>query len=126
MTDVFQMNSNSLPKASPEESKRLSAFIAEARSAKGEAKFAQLDKYRDVLIKERAQASVREITEAVVKLGIEVSEETVRLWFKRHAVAPKTTMLPKPIKRVSASASPNDDVPTPPPTRGPRVARNDI
>jgi hypothetical protein len=100
------MNSKSATKASQEESQKLSALIAEAKCAKTATKFKQLDRYRDVLLKERDKASVREITVAVTKLGMDVSEETVRLWFKRNAATPMTMSLaPRPIKRVSASDS---------------------
>jgi hypothetical protein len=117
-------------KPSQEEAKRLAALIAEAKTAKVETKSAKLDKFRDVLIRERkAGAKVREITAAVVKLGIDVSEETVRLWYKANEVAPPATSTPvKPIKKsLSASVTPKGNLPVPPPpTRGPRVARDDI
>ena len=126
MTDIFPSMSQQLSKASQEEAKQLAALIAEARKAKAASKFSQLDKYRDVLIKERPKASIREITEAVVRLGIDVSEETVRLWFQHNAVAPKTTMPPKQTKRTGSSDGLKTAVPVPPPTRGPRIARDDI
>ena len=101
-------------------------MIAEAKSAKAATKFDRLDRFKDVLLKERAKASIREITEAVTKLGVDVSEETVRLWFKSNAASSVPVKAPKLIKRVTASDGSRNIVPVPSPVRGPRVARDDI
>jgi hypothetical protein len=123
--------SKPLTKASREDAKKLTALIAEAKEARATSKTAQLDKYSEVLIKAREEgAKMREITEGVVKLGIGVSEETVRLWFQKNKVASPLstprTKLSKPT--VGILPSPKDSAPVPPPapTRGPRIAREDI
>lgn len=126
-----------MPQQNPNGAQQLSQAIAQARSGRT-MKTDDLDRFRAVLLKERkAGAPVRALKAGLDKIGIAVSEETLRTWLiangdpKQRAASPapktKQALAPStPRKPASAAAA---SVPTPPPAQrghGPRVARDDI
>jgi hypothetical protein len=118
-------------KASKEEAQRLADLIDEARSTAPTTKWDLLDKYRVVLKRQRrAGTPVRVITEALAKLGIHASEETVRVWFQRNkTVKPSNRMQavkPVTIKPSTAATALARKAGTSAGASGPRIARNDI
>jgi hypothetical protein len=126
-----------MPQPNPSDAQLLSQAITDARSERA-TKSADLDRFRAVLLKERkAGAPVRALREGLAKIGVEVSEESLRLWLKaqgdpkqrKAAPSSKATSAPTtPMPRKPAAAMPGS-VPTPLPVvrgPGPRVAREDI
>jgi hypothetical protein len=120
----------------PEESQQLSKFITEARSAKTK-KTDALDRFRATLLKERrAGAPVRAIAEGLGKIGVIVSEETLRTWLIAHS-DPKKQLeakaqieTPRRQQQLSTIARPSATtssvVVSSSRNIGPRVARADI
>jgi hypothetical protein len=108
------------------ESLTLSELIAKARAGQ-KTKTDALEPHRATLLKERKSGtSVRIMVEALVHMGVVVSEETLRLWFVRQeskgqmpsSKKPKAT---SPIKVAIRTPL----MPVAPNTRA-RVAREDI
>jgi hypothetical protein len=121
----------------PSETQRLAQAITDARSERT-TKADDLDRFRVLLLKERKSgAPVRALREGLARIGIEISDESLRLWLKaqgdpkqrKAAPSSKATSAPtSPVPRKTAPAMPAS-VPTPPPAvrgPGPRVARDDI
>jgi len=113
-------------------------LIAEGRRPRSR-RFAELEPYRDVLLAERrAGASIRLLAQSLAKLGVTISEETLRVWLLRQkmpkrrrsrrkptgATKPKpgatTTPAPAPLNPAAAA------VPQVPygQRKGPRIARD--
>jgi hypothetical protein len=105
---------------------KLTALIAEAKARKT-IKAAELNRFRGVLLKERKTGtSVRIMAESLAKMGVVVSEETLRQWFVRQEeprLSRKSVRIP--VRKLAVSPiMPSDSVATT--TVGPRVARTDI
>jgi hypothetical protein len=115
---------------SDDRANELARLIAESRRL-GSRRFAELEPFRDVLLTERrAGASIRLLTKSLAKLGVNVSEETLRVWLLRHkmpkrrkprkqSAARNLSLLPpaRAVMPVAASAPTG-------PRRSPRIARD--
>ena len=116
----------------------LARLIAEGRRPRSR-RFAELEPYRGVLLAERrAGASIRLLAQFLAKLGVTISEETLRVWLLRQkmpkrrrsrkkpagATRPKpgatTTPAPTPLNPTAAAAP---QVPYGQ-RKGPRIARD--
>ena len=99
-----------VPAAATDKAQALARLIAAGRQL-GSRRFAALEPYRDVLLTERrGGASIRLMTESLAKLGVGVSEETLRVWLLRQKM-PKRR---KPrVKPVALSESPTPPAPAP-------------
>jgi len=109
------------------EAHKLSALIAEAKARKT-IKAAGLDRFRVVLLKERkTRTSVRILAESLAKMGVVVSEETLRLWVVRQEERQPFQKKPSriPATKPTASTTTHGDV-IAGAAVGPRVARADI
>jgi len=126
------------PDTSPRGAAALAQFIAAGRKPRS-LRFAELEPYRDVLLAERRTgASIRLMARSLVKVGVTISEETLRVWLLRQKM-PKRR---RPRKKAAAAASlpikpaavvrpavlpPLSPAPTAyTPRRGPRIARDDF
>jgi hypothetical protein len=122
----------------PSNAAALAQFIAAGRKPRS-LRFAELEPYRDVLLAERRTgASIRLMARSLAKVGVTISEETLRVWLLRQKM-PKRR---RPRKKTAAAASPPikpaavvRPVVLPPlspaptaytPRRGPRIARDDF
>ena len=121
----------------------LARLIAEGRRPRSR-RFAELEPYRDVLLAERrAGASIRLLVQSLAKLGVTISEETLRVWLLRQkmpkrrrsrkkpagATKPKlmvatTTPATSPILKPAASATPATPQVPYGQRKGPRIARD--
>jgi hypothetical protein len=114
-----------MPTQQPDDARRLAALIATAKANKT-TKAAILEPFRAVLMKERnAGTSVRIMVGSLASMGVNISEESLRIWFVQQGA-------PKPRKSVARLATiaatpkrPATAMPTVP-ASGPRVARADI
>jgi len=81
----------------------LARFVAEGRRPRSR-RFAELEPYRDVLLAERrANASIRLLAQSLARLGVTISEETLRVWLLRQKM-PKRR---RPRKKPAAAVKPN-------------------
>lgn len=120
----------------------LARLIADGRKPRSQ-RFVALAPYRDVLITERrAGASIRLMTQSLAKMGVTISEETLRVWFlkeklpMRRRPRKKRTAMPtpkvSPVSPTMAARPVTWSVPTPAPgaagtqpgRRGPKIARD--
>jgi hypothetical protein len=121
----------------------LARLIAEGRRPRSQ-RFAALEPYRDVLLAERRSgASIRLLAQSLTKLGVTISEETLRVWLLRQkmpkrrrsrkkpagATKPKlmvatTTPATSPILKPAASATPATPQVPYGQRKGPRIARD--
>lgn len=126
------------PDSAPRDAATLAQLIAAGRKPRS-LRFAELEPYRDVLLAERrAGASIRLMAQSLAKVGVAISEETLRVWLLRQKMpkrrrprkrpAPATlvqlkpSVLPRPAASVTPSSVPTGYVPR----RGPRIARDDF
>ena len=121
----------------------LARLIAEGRRPRSR-RFAELEPYRNVLLAERrAGASIRLLVQSLAKLGVTMSEETLRVWLLRQkmpkrrrsrkkpagATKPKlmvatTTPATSPIIKPAATATPATPQVPYGQRKGPRIARD--
>ena len=81
---------------------KLAQLVAAGRRPRSQ-RFTALEPYRDVLIAERrAGASLTLLVQSLAKLGVEISEETLRMWCLRQNL-PKRK---RPRKKVETAATP--------------------
>jgi hypothetical protein len=74
----------------------LARLIAEGRRPRSR-RFAALEPYRDVLLAERrAGASIRLLVQSLAKLGVTMSEETLRVWLLRQKMPKRRRSRGKP------------------------------
>jgi hypothetical protein len=74
----------------------LARLIAEGRRPRSR-RFAELEPYRDVLLAERrAGASIRLLVQSLTKLGVTISEETLRVWLLRQKMPKRRRSRRKP------------------------------
>ena len=74
----------------------LARLIAEGRRPRSR-RFAALEPYRDVLLAERrAGASIRLLAQFLAKLGVTISEETLRVWLLRQKMPKRRRSRKKP------------------------------
>ena len=74
----------------------LARLIAEGRRPRSR-RFAALEPYRDVLLAERrAGASIRLLAQSLAKLGVTISEETLRVWLLRQKMPKRRRSRGKP------------------------------
>lgn len=123
---------------SPGNAEMLARLVAEGRRPRSQ-RFAELEPYRDVLLAERrANASIRLLAQSLARLGVTISEETLRVWLLRQKM-PKRR---RPRKKPAAAVKPNPGASTIPrfapvlnpvlypkpelPRRSPRIARDDF
>jgi hypothetical protein len=89
----------------------LARLIAEGRRPRSR-RFAALEPYRDVLLAERrAGASIRLLMQSLAKLGVTMSEETLRVWLLRQKMPKRRRSRKKPadatkLKPVVATTTP--------------------
>jgi hypothetical protein len=119
----------------------LARLIAEGRRPRSR-RFAALEPYRDVLLAERrAGASIRLLVQSLAKLGVTISEETLRVWLLRQkmpkrrrsrknpadATKPKVgaTTTPTPATTLKPAAAAAPQVPYWQ-RKGPHIARDDF
>lgn len=119
---------------------KLAQLIAAGRRPRAQ-RFTALEPYRDVLIAERrAGASLALLVQSLAKLGVEISEETLRMWCLRQnlpkrrrprktsatAVTPKVgpVLASRPLMTEGTTAGVGANAATGP-RRGPRIARDD-
>jgi hypothetical protein len=121
----------------------LARLIAEGRRPRSR-RFAALEPYRDVLLAERrAGASIRLLAQSLAKLGVTISEETLRVWLLRQkmpkrrrsrkkpagATKPKlmvatTTPATSPILKAASTVTPATPQVPYGQRKGPRIARD--
>jgi hypothetical protein len=121
----------------------LARLIAESRRPRSR-RFAELEPFRDVLLAERrAGASIRLLAQSLAKLGVTISEETLRVWLLRQkmpkrrrsrkkpagATKPKlmvatTTPATSPILKPAATVTPATPQVPYGQRNGPRIARD--
>ena len=128
--------------ATTDNARRLAQLVAEGRQPRSQ-RFTALEPYRDVLLTERrAGASIRLITQSLAKLGVAISEETLRVWFLKEKLPKRrrsrkkraATPTPKvgPVSPTMVARPVTWSVPTPAPVavatqpgrRGPKIARD--
>ena len=109
----------------PSVAQKLAALIAEAKASKV-SKADMLEPYMAVLLKERkAGTSVRIMVGSLASMGVNISEESLRLWFTRSEVTKPPKSAARQPAIVPVQKHPAVAVPTVP-ALGPRVARADI
>jgi hypothetical protein len=124
--------------SSPSDAAALAQFIAAGRKPRSQ-RFAELEPYRDVLLVERRNgASIRLLARSLAKVGVTISEETLRVWLlrqkmpKRRRPRKKTAAAATPPIKPAAVVRPAVLPPLSPaptaytPRRGPRIARDDV
>lgn len=78
----------------------LARLIAEGRQPRSR-RFAELEPYRDVLLAERRTgASIRLLTQSLARLGVIISEETLRVWLLRQKMPKRRRPRKKPASSV--------------------------
>jgi hypothetical protein len=101
------------PSVGTNKAEALARLIAEGRRPRSR-RFAELEPYRNVLLTERdAGASIRLMAESLAKLGVAVSEETLRVWLLRQKMPKRRKARTKPVAR-SESPAPPSSAPTVP------------
>jgi hypothetical protein len=124
--------------SSPGDAAALAKLIAEGRKPRSR-RFTELEPYRAVLLAERrAGASIRLIAQSLAKVGVTISEETLRVWLlrqkmpkrrrprKKAVVATPTSIKPAVLPRPGTPLVPSPTPPAYTPRRGPRIARDDF
>jgi hypothetical protein len=114
----------------PNDSQRFSELVGEARSAKN-TKGSDLDRLRVGLLRERAAgASLRTMVEVLSKMDVNVSDETLRRWFRKQVEDGPSSPKPAAAKsglgtRATRSRFASNTT-RPASGLGPRIAREDI
>ena len=81
---------------STDNAQALARLIAEGRRPRSR-RFAELEPFRDVLLAERrAGASIRLLAQSLAKLGVTMSEETLRVWLLRQKMPKRRRSRRKP------------------------------
>ena len=81
---------------STDNAQALARLIAEGRRPRSR-RFAELEPFRDVLLAERrAGASIRLLAQSLAKLGVTISEETLRVWLLRQKMPKRRRSRRKP------------------------------
>ena len=81
---------------STDNAQALARLIAEGRRPRSR-RFAELEPFRDVLLAERrAGASIRLLAQFLAKLGVTISEETLRVWLLRQKMPERRRSRKKP------------------------------
>lgn len=85
---------------SPGNAQMLARLVAEGRRPRSQ-RFAELEPYRDVLLAERrANASIRLLAQSLARLGVKISEETLRVWLLRQKMPKRRRPRKKPASSV--------------------------
>ena len=123
---------------STDSAQTLARLIAEGRRPRSR-RFAELEPYRDVLLTERrAGASIRLLVQSLAKLGVTMSEETLRVWLLRQKMPkrrrsrknPAGATKPKPGATTIPAPTPLNPAAAATPQvpywqrKGPRIARD--
>ena len=116
--------------ARPSDAQAFARLIAAGRRPRSR-RFTDLEPYRDVLLAERrAGASIRLMAESLAKVGVAISEETLRVWLLKHKLPKRrrthqraADVKPAPVAPAAVAA------PAFVPAwqrKGPRIARDDF
>ena len=119
--------------AATDKAQMLARLVAEGRQPRAR-RFTELEPYRDVLLTERRTgASIKLLAQSLAKLGVKISEETLRVWLLRQnmpkrrrtrkspgaAIRPLPAKTPEPMPAAVAPYVPSWK------RKGPRIARDD-